>query len=109
MWDAVAHTESILVTDEWLEQIERLKSALRQIPGVFINNAYRYSIRSYTYDSGVTVPLPRILIQNLMADLGLNRLILSQTYVDSTVVAGETNKGRGMLELLRLAGIPDAP
>jgi hydroxymethylpyrimidine pyrophosphatase-like HAD family hydrolase len=108
IWDAVADTERVLVTDESLEQIERLKSALRQIPGVFINNAYRYSIRSYTYERGVTVPLPRILIQNLMADLGLNRLILSQTYVDSTVVAGETNKGRGMLELLRLAGIPDA-
>src|SRR5215475_3986966 len=108
VWDAVSDRERILVSDESMEKIEKLKAALRQLPGVFLNDDYRYSIRAYTYDRGRGVPLPAILVQDAMAAAGLDGLVIHQTYTDTTILASETDKGRGMLALLDLAGLKDA-
>jgi hydroxymethylpyrimidine pyrophosphatase-like HAD family hydrolase len=107
VWDAVTGREEVLVSPESLDQVERLKASLRQIPGVFLNDRYRYSIRAYTYERGATVPLPTILIGNLMASLKVDRLAFHQTYVDTTVLAREVDKGTGLLALLALAGQPE--
>lgn len=104
VWDAVTGREEVLVSLESLDQLELVKNALRQIPGVFLNDHYRYSIRAYTYERGTTVPLPTILIRNVMASLRAERLNFQQTYVDTTVVAREVDKGSGLLALLALAG-----
>jgi hydroxymethylpyrimidine pyrophosphatase-like HAD family hydrolase len=105
-WDAVASQEQVLVTPESLSQLEMLKDRLRQIPGIFFNENYTYSIRAYTYERGVTVALPKLLIQNLLADLRLDRLTYRQTFSDTAIVAAETDKGRGLLGLLQLAHQP---
>lgn len=104
VWDAMTGREDVLVTPESLDELERVKQALRQIPGVFLNDRYRYSIRAYTYERGTTVPLPTILIRNVMASLRVERLDYHQTYVDTTVLAREVDKGSGLLALLALAG-----
>ncbi len=105
-WDGVTGREQVLVTPESLSQLEMLKDRLRQIPGVFLNDDYRYSIRAYTYQGGITVPLPKLLIQNVLADLKLDRLNYHQTFLDTAIVASETDKGRGLLGLLQIAGQP---
>lgn len=103
-WDAVSGGERVLVSHVALEQLKRVRSALRQIPGVFLNDGYQYSIRAYTYERGVTVPVPTGLIRNLIATLEADRLGVHQTYLDTAVVAKEVDKGRGLLALLALAG-----
>src|SRR5262249_28046983 len=104
VWDAVSGREQILVSPESLDQIEMVKSALRQIPGVFLSDLYRHSIRAYTYERGTTVPLPTVLIRSLMARLKPTRLSFHQTFTDTTILAKEVDKCKGLLELLRLVG-----
>jgi haloacid dehalogenase-like hydrolase len=104
VWDAVSGRERGLVGDESRAQLDRTRAALRRIPGVFLDDAYRYSIRAYTFERGTTVPLPTILVRNLLAGVGAGRLVFHQTFVDSTILPREIDKGRGLKALLALAG-----
>lgn len=108
-WNAVDGREQILVSSESLHQLERVRNALRQVPGVFLNEDYRYSIRAYTYEyeSGRTVRLPMLLVRHLLASLKADRLDFHQTYLDTAIVAKEVDKGRGLLALLELVGQRD--
>lgn len=106
-WDGVGGQERILVSSESLHQLERVRNALRQVPGVFLNEDYRYSIHAYAYERGTTVPLATLFIRDLMGGLKTDRLGFHQTYVDTTIVAKEVDKGKGLLALLELAGQRD--
>lgn len=103
-WDAASGREQVLVSSESLAQMDQLKNRLRTIPGVFLNDAYQFSIRAYAYQRGRTVPLPEMLVRGLIASLNLDRLKLHQTHTDSTVTAAEADKGSGLQALLSLAG-----
>jgi adenine/guanine phosphoribosyltransferase-like PRPP-binding protein len=105
-WDALSGKSQVLISSESQEQIATLVSELRKIPGVFLNDDYKYSIRAFTYSKGVTVALPTLLIQNLMSSLKLDRLAFHQTFLDTAVVSKETDKGKGMNALLALANQP---
>jgi hypothetical protein len=107
-WDAVSHRTEVMVTRESADQLERLARALRRIAGVFLDDRYRHSLRAYGYEGGHTVPLPKALVDGIVADLGLDRLRLHQTSFDTGVVAREVDKGKGLLALLALAGVEDA-
>src|SRR2546425_3072112 len=104
VWDAVNGRERVLVSDESLRQLDRARLALRTLPGVFLNDDYRYSLRAYTYERGTTVALPTMVIRNLLAGLGADRLDFHQTYLDTAVLAKETDKGHGLEALLALSG-----
>ncbi len=106
-WDAVDGRERTLVSAESLHQVDRVRNALRQVPGVFLNDDYQYSIRAYTYERGTTVPLSTLLIRDLMTTLNADRLAFHQTYVDTTITATNVDKGQGLLALLDLARRPD--
>lgn len=103
-WDAVEGRERVLVSPESLKQLDELRQSLRRIPGVFMDEAYEYSIRAHTFAHERTVPLPRMLIQNLLASLKLEGLRFHQTYLDTAVLAKEVDKGRGLLALLDMVG-----
>jgi hydroxymethylpyrimidine pyrophosphatase-like HAD family hydrolase len=105
-WDAVAGLTRVLVSPESREELQRLARAVRPLPGVFLNDDYQHSLRAYTYEHGRTMPLPGAMIRGLVADLGLGRLRVHQTYLDTTVLAREVDKGQGLLALLGLAGQP---
>jgi hypothetical protein len=47
------------------------------------------------------------MVPDLISRLQLDRLRCIQTSVDSTIIAKEVDKGRGLKSLLRLAGAPD--
>jgi hydroxymethylpyrimidine pyrophosphatase-like HAD family hydrolase/orotate phosphoribosyltransferase len=104
VWDAGSDEGQVLVSPESLVQLEILARELRRISGVFLNDDYRYSLRAFTYSKGVMVALPTLLVQNLISSLQLNRLTFHQTFLDTAVVAKETDKGRGLLALLSMAG-----
>lgn len=106
-WDAISGREQVLISAESLAQMDQLRTRLRKIPGVFVNDSCHYSVRAYVYARGSTVALPEALVRNIMETLKLDRLQLHQTYTDSTVTAAESDKGSGLQALLRLAGHPD--
>ena len=104
LWDAVHGQERLLVSPDSLSQLDRLRDALRDIAGVFLNDAYRHSIRAYTYRGESTVALPGLLIQNLLARLKLDRLRFHQTDLDTAVLAKEVDKGAGLVALTAWVG-----
>ncbi len=106
VWDAIGSHTRVLVSPESLSQLERLRSALRRIPGVLLDDGYQYSVRAYTC-TGTPQPLPAAVIGGLVRKLRLDRLKVRQTTIDTTVLAGETDKGRGLTALLDLAGRPE--
>jgi hydroxymethylpyrimidine pyrophosphatase-like HAD family hydrolase len=106
-WDAVGGGERILANSESLDQLKRVRDALHEIPGVFLDEGYRCSIRAYTYEHGTTVPLPTLFIRDLMAGQRADRLDFHQTYLDTTIVAKDVDKGKGLLALLDLVGQRD--
>jgi hydroxymethylpyrimidine pyrophosphatase-like HAD family hydrolase len=106
IWDAAAGNGRGLVSVESLEQMERLRQALGHVPGIFFNDSYEFSIRAYSYDSNGTVPIPSPTIHDLISSLNLDCLRWHQTHIDTTIVAKEVDKGRGLAALLTHAGRP---
>ena len=104
VWDAGSDRERVLVGPEALAQLGDVRDALARIPGVFLNDDYRYSLRAYVYEHGTTVPVPTTTMRSVLTTLGADRLTFHQTFVDTAVVARETDKGRGLRALLELAG-----
>jgi hydroxymethylpyrimidine pyrophosphatase-like HAD family hydrolase len=131
LWDATSQRGRVLVSPESLRQLEQARKALEQLPGVFLDDRYQYSIRAWTYEDQATVlsrvpipgplrpllamtaddkaptPLPTLIVKQLLASLGLDQLSCRQTTLDTTIVAQEVDKGRGLLALLNWVGQPD--
>ncbi|MDE1967469.1 MAG: HAD hydrolase family protein, partial [Alphaproteobacteria bacterium] len=80
------------------------RAALKPLPGVFIDDGYECSVRAYTYARKGTVPLPEPLIRNLVAAQKLDRLVVHQTTIDTTILAKGIDKGTGLATLLAWIG-----
>jgi hypothetical protein len=78
------------------------------MPGVYLNDGCRYSVKAYAYARDTTVPVPQMLIRNLIASLKLDRLTLHQTFTDSTVTPAENDKGKGLEALVSMVGLSNA-
>jgi hypothetical protein len=107
IWDAVKQRERVLASSEALHQLETLRTALRNIPGVFLNDTYCHSIRAFTYGHERTGPLPTLLIGGLIGELKLDRLRFHQTELDTAVLAKDVDKGTGLRALASQTGIPN--
>ncbi len=119
MWDAVSKRGRVLLSEEAARQLTELRTHLRRIPGVFLDDRHQYSIRAFTYAArpralhsvlisalrgtgagpGTPTPLPFLVADHLIAELGLDRLSIHQTASDTTIVAKETDKGTGLVAL----------
>ncbi|MGY3446379.1 MULTISPECIES: HAD hydrolase family protein [unclassified Bradyrhizobium] len=124
LWDAVAGHGLPLLDQDSLVQLDEFRRALRQLPGVFLDERHRYSIRAYmiekkpqsllsrmrrfTVGQGVPVPLPTLTVRDLITTLRLDRLCFRQTTSDTTVVAKGVNKGTGLAALRDRVLGPDA-
>jgi hydroxymethylpyrimidine pyrophosphatase-like HAD family hydrolase/hypoxanthine phosphoribosyltransferase len=107
VWDAVGDREQVLVSPESAQQLELVRNALRQIPGVFLNDDYQHSLRAFTYQHRRTAPLPRLLTQNLLSRLKTDRLRVHETQLDTAILAREVDKGVGLQALLEFVSAPD--
>ncbi len=56
-------------------------------------------LRSSSVGDGAVAPVPTLLVQHLIADLGLDRLSFHHTLIDTTIVAKEVGKGSGLVAL----------
>jgi hydroxymethylpyrimidine pyrophosphatase-like HAD family hydrolase len=104
-WDAITGRTRVLVTAESRRVLRQAADALRRIPGVFLNERYEHSLRAYAFEGGRTVPLPTTLVHGVLAPIGLERVAIHQTYLDTAVLARGIDKGNGLLALLQLAGV----
>lgn len=104
IWDAATDKERILVNEETLNKIELVKFALEQIPGVFTNPYYRYSIKAFKYGDSITgtIPVPMEFINNVLAQCGAEDLFVHQTSTDTAILSSGIDKGTGMIALLKL-------
>ena len=107
IFDAVGNNGKCLVSAEAIEQLAELRRALRKLPSVFVNEGYEYSIRAYTYERNGMVPLPSQMVPDLISRLNLDRLRFFQTTIDTTIIANDVDKGRGLSALLDFIGHPD--
>jgi hydroxymethylpyrimidine pyrophosphatase-like HAD family hydrolase len=107
IWDGVSGREQVLVSQESQHQLAEVRAALQVIPGVFLNDDYRYSLRAFSYHNGRTIPLPRLLVEDLLGSVKADRLHAHHTGLDTAILARETDKGKGLLSLLALAGLQE--
>lgn len=126
-WDALRGEGRVLASDESLGQLEALRAALKDIPGVFLDDAYTYSVRAFTYrgksdgllaslasarradiGEGAVAPLSPVLVKQVIADIGLDRVRVHPTTIDTTIVACEVDKGTGLVAFRDWVLGPDA-
>jgi hydroxymethylpyrimidine pyrophosphatase-like HAD family hydrolase len=119
LWDAVGQRERVLISTEAARQLEELRHHLQGIPGVFLDERHRYSIRAFTYrdkppglmqsllssarsssiGDGALAPISTHIVHQLLVDLRLDRLTFHHTTIDTTIVAKEVDKGTGLAAL----------
>ncbi len=119
LWDAVGQRERILISAEAARQLKELRHHLQRIPGVFLDERHRYSIRAFTYrdkpsglvqsllssarssrvGDGALAPISTHIVHQLLVDLQLDRLAFHHTTIDTTIVAKEVDKGTGLAAL----------
>jgi len=104
IWDATTRQGRNLIDAPTLEQLAVLRATLKLLPGVFIDDGYECSVRAYSYARKGTMPLPEPLIRNLIAERKLDRLIVHQTTIDTTILAKGVDKGTGLTALLAWIG-----
>jgi hydroxymethylpyrimidine pyrophosphatase-like HAD family hydrolase len=108
LWDATTGRELVLVSDEALAELDRMRQALERIPGVFTNHFYRCSIKAFMYGEKGTVPLPTALVQKVLRDAGAGGLTFDSTPIDTAITVKGVDKGTGLRALLKLIGREDA-
>ncbi|WJR77313.1 HAD hydrolase family protein [Bradyrhizobium sp. NP1] len=128
LWDAIAKRGRPLIDQETMIQLDELRKELRRMPGVFLDERHRYSIRAYMIEKkprslllrlvhsirafnvgqGATIPLPTLVVAHLIAEKRLDRLSFHQTTIDTAVVAKDVDKGTGLAALRDRVLGPDA-
>ena len=119
MWDAVHQCERVLISAETAHQLQEMRYHLQKIPGVFLDDRHKYSIRAFTYrektsgliksllssarafsvGDGAVAPISGHIVHQLLVDLQLDRLTFHHTTIDTTIVAKEVDKGSGLVAL----------
>jgi hydroxymethylpyrimidine pyrophosphatase-like HAD family hydrolase len=102
IWDDVDKKVEILVTPSALEELTAIRSALREIPGVFVNPLYENSIRAYCFDGRRTVPVPQATIGELFSKLGIQEVTAKRSYIDTALTARSVDKGKALLRVKNL-------
>jgi hydroxymethylpyrimidine pyrophosphatase-like HAD family hydrolase len=128
LWDAVGGREQILADAGALRQLQLLRDYLSGLPGVFLDSRHRCSIRAFTYVSKPTglrasllqsfrtfspgavfpAPLPDLIVEQCISRMGLDRLAVHNTTLDTTVTIRGHDKGTGMAALRDWIAGPDA-
>ena len=119
LWDALNGEGRVLISPEAVRQLDELRRRLRETPGVFIDERHRYSVRAFTYQQepdglaaklarsarvfsvgdGAVAPLSPLIIEPMIAEMGLDLLHYDNTALDTTITAKAADKGTGLAAL----------
>jgi hydroxymethylpyrimidine pyrophosphatase-like HAD family hydrolase len=95
--DAVAKSEWPLIDPTAADQLTRCRDALRKMPGVSVDEGYRYSIRAYRWHDSSQVALDTREVQDLLTQCACDRLTFIPRLTDSTyLVQTGTSKGSAL-------------
>ena len=105
--DSVQRREVPLIDEEAASELTRCRESLRAMPGVFIDPAYRYSVRAYRYRGSRTEALAADEVRSLLERLQAGKLdFISQG--NTFVLQKGINKGSGFVAAKKLTGCQDA-
>jgi len=96
-FDAVENSEVPLVDERTLLQLNHCRAQLEQMPGVFADPGYRWSLRAYRYSGGLTIGLGASELAGLLAAHNLDQLDFIVREADSHIVQKGIDKGTGVL------------
>ncbi len=119
MWDALSGQGRVLISPEAVRQLDALRRRLRETPGVYVDERHQYSVRAFTYQAepdglaaklarstrafsvgdGAVAPLSPLLIEPMIAEMGLDLLHFDNTALDTTITAKAADKGTGLSAL----------
>ncbi|HEY6952306.1 MAG TPA: HAD hydrolase family protein, partial [Bacteroidota bacterium] len=92
-----------------LKQLEHCAELIGRLDGVFVDPAYRYSIRAYRANGTGTAGLRPDEVENLLQRWRFDKLSYICRGPDSYIVAKGTNKGAAIREIRQCLGLVDGP
>jgi len=95
--DAQTQSEVSLIEPEAAEQLNRCKTAIQSLPGVFVDPNYRIAVRAFRYQGNRTQGLTEVEVYAILERAGLDRLTFLPTYADTTILPKGISKGSGLL------------
>ena len=107
--DAVGGREVALTTRSALEQLQDCREALRALPGVFVDEEYRYAVRAYRYQGGTTVGLADSEVQGLLSRSDFRELACITKSSDTYIVQRGITKGTAVAAVKHYLGRPETP
>ncbi len=108
-FDSVRQKEVPLIDSITAGQLARFREALSNLPGVFTDPGYEYSIRAYRYQGRLTSGLASEEVRNLLKNPEFSRLTYIARGADTYIVQKRTNKASGMKFVKRYAGCSNKP
>jgi hydroxymethylpyrimidine pyrophosphatase-like HAD family hydrolase/orotate phosphoribosyltransferase len=107
--DMVNGREVSLVDADASRQLAACREAMRAMPGVFIDDAYEYSIRAYRYSGGETAGLEVDEIENLLKRPEFSKLTYLFRSADTYIIQDGIDKGSALQTVRGLVGRSDVP
>jgi hydroxymethylpyrimidine pyrophosphatase-like HAD family hydrolase len=107
--DAVNGREIPFVDGLAADQLKACREAIRNMPDVFIDPGYEYSIRLYRYQRGQPAGLNAEEIKNLLRRPEFSKLTYVSRSSDTYIVQKRRNKGIALKAVRRLVGDPEVP
>jgi hydroxymethylpyrimidine pyrophosphatase-like HAD family hydrolase len=94
--DGLTHSEVPLIEPEAAEQLNRCKTAIQSLPGVFVDPNYRIAVRAFRYDGNRTQGLRETEVHEVLERSGFDHLRFLPTHADTTILPNGINKGSGL-------------
>jgi hypothetical protein len=107
--DTVNGRELSLVDTTAAGQLAAFREALRTLPGVFVDDAYEYSVRAYRYSGGETASLKAEEIDNLLKRPEFSKLTYLSRHADTYIIQEGLDKGSALRTVRELVGRSDVP
>jgi hydroxymethylpyrimidine pyrophosphatase-like HAD family hydrolase/orotate phosphoribosyltransferase len=107
--DAVGESQLPLIDSEAAGQLARVREALKGIPGVFVDDGHRYSVRAYRWRGPRTVALDPGEIHEILTRCRCDSLTVIPRLEDTYLVQNGVSKGVALLAVKKYLGCPDDP
>ena len=102
--DAIANHETVLIDDEVLDQLGRVRALLAREAGVLLDPGYHFGIRAYRIENGRALSLPGQYVGGLLHDFP--RLASFSSSVDSYFFAADGGKGPATVRVMQHLSVP---
>jgi hydroxymethylpyrimidine pyrophosphatase-like HAD family hydrolase len=107
--DAVKRQEIPFITPDTVEQLAVCREAIQELPGVFIDPTYEYSIRAFRYNGRLMQGLTVDEVKSVLKRPEFSRLTFICRPSSTYIVQNRINKGTALRKVRRMVGSRDVP